>query len=49
MLLNDAAPGGQLDDVLIPAAIRRLAPTVARLLARLLPRLPPLAPVPPIP
>jgi type VI secretion system secreted protein VgrG len=49
MLLNDAAPGGQVDDVLIPAAIRRLAPTVARLLARLLPRLPPLAPVPPIP
>ena len=49
MLVNDAAPGGQLDDVLIPAAIRRLAPSVARLLVRLLSRLPPLAPPLPVP
>ncbi len=44
MVLNDGAPGGQLDDVLIPAAIRRLAPSAARLLVRLLSRLPPLTP-----
>lgn len=46
LLVNDAAPGGQADDVLIPETLRRLAPTLARLLARL-PG--PMGPVPVVP
>jgi len=50
MVLDDALPGGQADDVLIAPALARLAPTLTRLMTKLLPRLGPLVrPVPMIP
>lgn len=50
MVLDDLVPGGQADDVLIPAALARLAPTLSRLMSKLLPRLgETLRPVPVVP